>query len=108
MFAHAFCIFISKGDAMKPTIVLLSLSMLAVAPQQASAWGDDGHKTIALIARHYLTAAPIREVASAPPLFHELSAVLIGPLGADLLTVARKAMDAATGEVVVDGGASVG
>ena len=27
----------------------------ATLPQKASAWGDDGHKTVALIAEHYLT-----------------------------------------------------
>ena len=31
--------------------------MLATTPQRALAWGDDGHKTVALIAQHYLTPA---------------------------------------------------
>jgi hypothetical protein len=26
-----------------------------LAPQSAFAWGDDGHKVVALIAEHYLT-----------------------------------------------------
>jgi hypothetical protein len=42
---------------MKAAIVLLSFSMLAAISQQAAAWGDDGHKTVALIAEHYLTPA---------------------------------------------------
>ncbi len=40
---------------MKPTIAFLSLSILTALPQQAAAWGDDGHKVVALIAEHYLT-----------------------------------------------------
>jgi hypothetical protein len=42
---------------MKPIIALLSLSMLSALPQHALAWGDDGHKTVALIAQRYLTPA---------------------------------------------------
>jgi hypothetical protein len=42
---------------MKAIIAVLSLSMLAATPQQASAWGDDGHKTVALIAQNFLTPA---------------------------------------------------
>ena len=38
---------------MKSAIALLSLSMVAALPQKASAWGDDGHKVVALIAEHY-------------------------------------------------------
>jgi hypothetical protein len=36
--------------------------MLTAIPQKASAWGDDGHKTVALIAEHYLTSAAKRQV----------------------------------------------
>src|SRR5262249_7508813 len=36
---------------------ILSVLMLAVASQQAFAWGDDGHKAIALIAQRYLEPA---------------------------------------------------
>jgi hypothetical protein len=36
---------------------ILSLLMLAVASQRALAWGDDGHKAIALIAEKYLEPA---------------------------------------------------
>jgi hypothetical protein len=42
---------------MKAIVVVLGLAVLTVAPQRASAWGDDGHKTVALIAQHYLTPA---------------------------------------------------
>jgi hypothetical protein len=42
---------------MKAITVALGLAVLAVTPQCASAWGDDGHKTVALIAQHYLTPA---------------------------------------------------
>jgi hypothetical protein len=47
---------------MKATLMLLSLSMLAAFPHQAGAWGDDGHKTVALIAEHYLTPTTKRQV----------------------------------------------
>src|SRR5258708_27238319 len=47
---------------MKAIIVALSLAMLAAAPQRASAWGDDGHKTVALIAQHYLTPVAKKEI----------------------------------------------
>jgi S1/P1 Nuclease len=46
----------------KAAIAFLSLSMLTVLPQQAAAWGDDGHKVVALIAEHYLTPAAKRQV----------------------------------------------
>jgi nuclease S1 len=42
---------------MKRVIALLSLSLLAVAPRPAAAWGDDGHMVVALIAQNYLTPA---------------------------------------------------
>lgn len=38
--------------------------MLAIQPQAASAWGDDGHKVVALIADHYLTPAARKQVAA--------------------------------------------
>src|SRR5215468_695546 len=47
---------------MKLAIALLSLSLPAALPQQAAAWGDDGHKTIALIAEHYLAPNAKRKV----------------------------------------------
>jgi S1/P1 Nuclease len=47
---------------MKSQIVFLSIFMLPVLSQQASAWGDDGHKVIALIAQHYLTPAARKQV----------------------------------------------
>ena len=37
---------------MRAIAVALSLSLF---PQFAFAWGDDGHKIVALIAEHYLT-----------------------------------------------------
>jgi hypothetical protein len=49
-------------QTMRPATALLSLSILAALPQEAAAWGDDGHKTIALIAEHYLTPAAKRQV----------------------------------------------
>jgi len=42
---------------MKAIVVALGLTALIASPQRASAWGDDGHKTVALIAQHYLTPA---------------------------------------------------
>jgi DDE family transposase len=45
------------GLPMKAIVVVLGLAVLAATPERASAWGDDGHKTVALIARHYLTPA---------------------------------------------------
>jgi S1/P1 Nuclease len=47
---------------MKPAIALLSLSILAALPQQAAAWGDDGHKTVALIAQRFLTPAAKKQI----------------------------------------------
>ncbi len=47
----------SRGEAVKLAIALLDLFIPAALPQQAAAWGDDGHKTVALIAQHYLTPA---------------------------------------------------
>jgi hypothetical protein len=49
---------------MKPAIVLVSFLTLAALPQQALAWGDDGHKAVALIAQHYLTPAAKRQVGA--------------------------------------------
>jgi hypothetical protein len=40
---------------MKVIAAALTLPMLAVLPQLAFAWGDDGHKTVALIAQQCLT-----------------------------------------------------
>ena len=47
---------------MKTILVVLALSLLAL--QRAFAWGDDGHKVIALIAEHYLTPDVRRTVTS--------------------------------------------
>src|SRR6516165_7697132 len=47
---------------MKAVTALLSLSMIAALPHQAAAWGDDGHKTVALIAEHYLTPTAKKQV----------------------------------------------
>ncbi len=49
---------------MKTIIAALSLSMLAAMPQQASAWGDDGHMTVALIAQHYLTPDAQKQITA--------------------------------------------
>jgi hypothetical protein len=48
---------------MKPAIVaLLAFSALATFPQKATAWGDDGHKVVALIAQHHLTPTARKQV----------------------------------------------
>jgi hypothetical protein len=39
---------------MKAAAAALGLSILMAVPQQASAWGDEGHMTVALIAQHFL------------------------------------------------------
>jgi S1/P1 Nuclease len=54
--------FISKGNTMKAAIAFLSLSLLTALPHPAAAWGDNGHKTVALIAEHYLTPAAKKQV----------------------------------------------
>jgi hypothetical protein len=40
---------------MKAIVAALALPILAIAPEFAFAWGDDGHKTVALIAQQCLT-----------------------------------------------------
>src|SRR5215813_877013 len=52
------------GEIVKATIALLCLSMASALPQQAMAWGDDGHMTVALIAQHYLKA-PVKKQINA-------------------------------------------
>jgi hypothetical protein len=47
---------------MKAIVAVLGLAVLAATPQRASAWGDDGHKTVALIAQHYLTPAAKKKI----------------------------------------------
>jgi hypothetical protein len=47
---------------MKIIVTVLGLAILTVAPQRASAWGDDGHKTVALIAQHHLTPATKKKI----------------------------------------------
>jgi nuclease S1 len=42
--------------------LLLIVATLAALPGKAVAWGDDGHKTVALIAEHYLTPEAKRQV----------------------------------------------
>jgi hypothetical protein len=49
---------------MRAKIAVLSLSMILAASQQAHAWGDDGHKTVALIAQQCLTPAVKKSVAA--------------------------------------------
>ena len=39
---------------MKYALIALSLSVAPLGTQQALGWGDDGHKTIGLIAQNYL------------------------------------------------------
>jgi hypothetical protein len=48
---------------MKAVTTLLSLSMVTALPHEAAAWGDDGHKAIAVIAeKHYLTPTAKKQV----------------------------------------------
>jgi hypothetical protein len=51
-----------QGMPVKPATAFLAFSLLAAVPQQAAAWGDDGHKVVALIAEHYLTPTAKRQV----------------------------------------------
>jgi hypothetical protein len=51
-------------EKMKAKIALFSLSVFLAAPQQAFAWGDDGHKTVALIAQQCLTSSAKNQVAA--------------------------------------------
>jgi hypothetical protein len=46
----------------KAIVVTLGLALLLTVPQRASAWGDDGHKTVALIAEHYLSPAAKKKI----------------------------------------------
>lgn len=46
---------------LKPTIALAGLAIMFSTPE-AMAWGDDGHKVVALIAEHYLTPTAKRQV----------------------------------------------
>ena len=41
---------------------LLGFVLLMIAPHRAYAWGDDGHKTIALIAQQYLEPGAVADV----------------------------------------------
>jgi hypothetical protein len=54
--------FDARGEAVKLAIAVLSLSMPTALPQQAAAWGDDGHKVVALIAERYLTPTAKKQV----------------------------------------------
>jgi S1/P1 Nuclease len=49
---------------MKAKTVAFGLSMFLAAPQQAFPWGDDGHKTVALIAQQCLTPSAKNQVAA--------------------------------------------
>src|SRR5215472_8664664 len=49
---------------MRIIIALLGLALLGTTTHRALAWGDDGHKTIALIAQHYLAPDVKRKVAA--------------------------------------------
>jgi hypothetical protein len=42
---------------MRAIVAALGLTILTTAPERVLAWGDDGHKSVALIAQHYLTPA---------------------------------------------------
>jgi len=42
--------------------MVVAMAMTATAPQTAQAWGNDGHRTIGLIAEHYLSPAEKAEV----------------------------------------------
>jgi len=46
------------------TLDILSVLLLVTAPHRACAWGDDGHKTIALIAEQYLEPAVKTKIAA--------------------------------------------
>src|ERR1700722_13380752 len=52
------------GEEMKAKTALLTLSILLAASQQALSWGDDGHKTVALIAQQCLTPSTKNQVAA--------------------------------------------
>ena len=43
---------------------ILSVLLLVAAPHRACAWGDDGHKTIALVAEQYLEPAAKTKIAA--------------------------------------------
>jgi hypothetical protein len=45
-------------------IALCGVSMFVASQQQAMAWGDDGHKTVALIAEQFLTPTAKRQVSA--------------------------------------------
>jgi nuclease S1 len=49
---------------MKASIVVLSVTAVLGTTQQGFAWGDDGHKTVALIAQRCLTPSAKRAVTS--------------------------------------------
>jgi S1/P1 Nuclease len=46
-----------SGETMKSIAAALGLTLLVAVPQQASAWGDEGHMAVALIAEHFLKPA---------------------------------------------------
>src|ERR1700739_3826196 len=48
-------------------IALCGVSMFVASQQQAMAWGDDGHKTVALIAEQFLTPTAKREGSALLP-----------------------------------------
>jgi hypothetical protein len=47
---------------MRPAIALLSLALLAAVPQQAAAWGDEGHQIVALVAQSFLDSDVRKQV----------------------------------------------
>jgi S1/P1 Nuclease len=51
-------------SAMKAFAAALCISTIVTFPNPASAWGDDGHKTVALIAQHYLTPSTKKQIAA--------------------------------------------
>jgi S1/P1 Nuclease len=46
------------------TLRILSVLLLTIAPHRALAWGDDGHKTVALIAQQYLEPSVKTKIAA--------------------------------------------
>jgi len=51
---------------MKAIVAALSVSALLSNPHQASAWGAEGHMTVAQIAEHYLEPAIKARLSVAP------------------------------------------
>jgi hypothetical protein len=58
----------NQADFRMKVIVAGTLALMFTAniaqPRAALAWGDDGHKVVALIAQHYLTPAAKKQVGA--------------------------------------------